>query len=395
MTNATVPSSEIDLFSSAVIADPWEAYRELRDLGPVVHLRELDMLALSRYEEVRAALMNDVDFISSRGVHFNDLVNESSRGTMLGSDGEEHRYLRGIVGRPLSPRALQDLEPYVAEVSRNLVDTALQGESFDAVELLANAMPMKVVPDLLGWEEEVRPKLFGWAEAGFDAAGPMNERCQAGLTKAFEMIEYAKAVGEERRVAAGSLSEKVFEAADRGEIREDQCPVLMLDYLAPSLDTTASALGAAFMLFSRFPDQWELLREQPDLLPNAINEVIRWQTPIRAFSRFTAAEVEIGGLSIPAETRVMILFAAANRDERFWEKPDVFDITRANASRHVGFGYGTHGCLGQGLTRLESKALLGELLGRVARFEPAGEPQLGENNLIRAYKSVPVKAILA
>jgi cytochrome P450 len=391
----TIPSSDVDLFSSAVIADPWDAYAELRNLGPVVHLATLDIFVVARYDDVRTALMDDVDFISSRGVHFNDVVNEASRGTMLGSDGEAHRYLRGIVGRPLSPRALQDMEPYVAEVSRNLVDTALAGETFDAVELLANAMPMKVVPDLLGWEEEVRPKLFGWAEAGFDASGPMNERCQAGLTKAFEMLEYVKVVAAERRVAPDSLSEKVFEAADRGEIREDQCPALMLDYLAPSLDTTASALGAAFVLFSRFPDQWQLLREQPDLLPNAINEVIRWQTPIRAFSRFTSGDVEIDGTTIPAESRVMILFASANHDERFWEEPAIFDITRENASRHVGFGYGTHGCLGQGLTRLESKALLGELLGRVERFEPAGEPRLGENNLIRAYKSVPVRAILA
>jgi cytochrome P450 len=395
MPNATIPSSDVDLFSAEVIADPWDVYRELRDLGPVVHLRELDMLVVSRYADVRSALTDDVDFISGQGVHFNDVVNEASRGTMLGSDGEAHRYLRGIVGRPLSPRALQDMEPYVAEVSRNLVDAALEGDSFDAVELLANAMPMKVVPDLLGWEEEVRSKLFGWAEAGFDASGPMNERCQAGLAKAFEMLEYVKVVAAERRVAPGSLSEKVFEAADRGEIREDQCPAMMLDYLAPSLDTTASALGAAFMLFARFPDQWQLLREDPDLLPNAINEVIRWQTPIRAFSRFTSAEVEVDGTPIPAGSRVMILFASANRDERFWDEPAVFDVTRENASRHVGFGYGTHGCLGQGLTRLEAKALFGELLGRVERFEPAGEPRLGVNNLIRAYKSVPVKAVLA
>jgi cytochrome P450 len=395
MPNATIPSSEVDLFESEVILDPWETYRELRDLGPVVHLSDLDMYVLPRYDDLRAALLDDVNFISSKGVHFNDLVNEASRGTTLGSDGEAHRYLRGIVGRPLSPRALQDMEPYVGGVSRSLVDVALAGETFDAVPLLANAMPTTVVPDLLGWEEEVRPKLFGWAQAGFNASGPTNERCMAGMSKVGEMLEYVKTVADERRVAPGSLSAKVFEAADRGEIREDQCPALMLDYLAPSLDTTASALGAAFMLFSTFPEQWQILREQPDLLPNAINEVIRWQTPIRAFTRVTTAAVEIDGTTIPPEARVMMLFASANRDERFWEDPDAFDVRRENASRHVGFGYGPHGCLGQGLTRLESRALFEELLGRVERFEPVGEPQLAVNNVIRAYESVPVKAVLA
>jgi cytochrome P450 len=395
MPTTTVPSSEVDLFSEEVIRNPFEHYRELRDLGPVVYLKSLDMYVLARYEDARAALLDDANFISGEGVAFNDLSNESLKGTMLGSDGEEHRYLRGIVGRPLSPRSLEDMRPYMAEVSQSLVEAALEEGTFDAVELLGNAMPMRVVPDLLGWEQEVRPKLYSWAEAGSDAGGPLNERCLAGRGKASEMLQYVQLVADERRVAPESLSEKVFEAADRGEIERAQCPALMLDYIAPSLHTTASALGAAFVLFSRFPEQWQLLRENPDLMPNAINEVVRWQTPVPAFSRYVKGDVEIAGTTIADGSRVMVSFASANRDERFWGDPEAFDVTREKASRHLGFGFGTHGCLGQGLTRLEAGALFTELLGRVERFEPAGEAELAVHNMIRAYKTAPVKAILA
>lgn len=392
--SALVPRYEDDLFTPEAIAHPWDHYRKMRDLGPVVWIDGLAVYALTRYADVRAALGDDERFISGKGVAFNEDLNQLIQGTMLASDGDVHQHLRTIVGRPLTPRALRGLRPDIEQASREIVDNALQHRTFDAVEVLAQALPVKIVPDLLGWEEDARPNLLKWGEAAFNSMGPDNELCAAARPAILEMFEYAKTVAEERRCAPDSLSAKVLESADKGEIDQEQCPALMIDYLGPSVDTTASALAAAFYLFSVHPDQWQTLREDPTLIPNALNEVLRWQSPLRAFTRLTSSDVDFDGVTIPAQSRVAVFYASANRDERFWERPDEFDITRENASRHVGFGYGPHSCAGQGLTRLEAETLIAELARRVVRFEPAGEAVPGLNNLIMSYSSVPVTAVL-
>ncbi len=395
MTVTNAPQFTGDLFSEDSIHQPYELYREMRDLGAVVWVERLGMYALPRYAEVRAALGDDESFTSSLGVSFNDFTNKAQQGTTLASDGGRHRQLRTILSRGLNPHALRDKQRYVEELARELVDRVLERDEFDAVSVLAQAMPLTVVPDLLGWEESVRPRLLEWAEAAFDTSGPLDERNEPKLRSVGELIEYASTVTAEKRLAPAGLGAAVVAAAERGEIGADQCPALMLDFLGPSLDTTASALGAAFHLFATRPDQWDLLRAEPGRIPDAINEIVRWQSPVRFFTRVATHDVEIGGERIGAGSPVVMMFASANRDERFWERPDEFDVTRPTASRQVGFGYGVHACAGQGLTRLEAGALFTELISRVERFEPAGEPQLATNSIIRAFSSVPVRIVLA
>jgi len=395
MAALDTPSFAGDLFAVPSIHEPYGIYRELRDLGPVVWLESLGMYALPRYAEVRGALGDDGTFTSSMGVSFNDFTNKAQQGTTLASDGALHRRLRTVLSQGLNPHALRDKQAYVERLARELVNDVLRQDEFDAVPALAQAMPLTVVPDLLGWEEEVRPRLLEWAEAAFDTSGPLGERNEPKLRSVGELIEYASTVAGTGRLAPDGLGAAVVAAAARGEIAAEQCPALMLDFLGPSLDTTASALGAAFHLFSTRPESWEKLRADPDLIPNAINEIVRWQSPVRFFTRVVTRDAEIGDRRIEAGARVVVMYASANRDERFWDRPDDFDVERPDASRQVGFGYGVHACAGQGLTRLEAGALLGELLGRVERFEPAGEPRLATNSIIRAYASVPVRAVRA
>lgn len=395
MTVAGAPRFAADLFSEETIHEPHELYREMRELGPVVWVERLGMYALPRYAEVRAGLGDDASFTSSLGVSFNDFTNGAQQGTTLTSGGAQHRQLRTILSQGLNPHALRDKQGYVEELARELVDRVLERDEFDAVPALAQAMPLTVVPDLLGWEESVRPRLLEWAEAAFDTSGPLDQRTEPKLRSVGEMIEYATTVAAENRLAPDGLGAAVVAAAARGEIGPEQCPALMLDFLGPSLDTTASALGAAFHLFATRPDQWAKLRADPGLVPNAINEIVRWQSPVRFFTRVATRDVEIGGAQIEGGARVVMMFASANRDERFWDRADDFDVERPNASRQVGFGYGIHACAGQGLTRLEAGALFAELLPRVERFEPAGEPELATNSIIRAYSSVPVRVVRA
>lgn len=184
------------------------------------------------------------------------------------------------------------------------------------------------------------------------------------------------------------LGRRIFEAADRGEVEAKRCPVLMRDYLGPSLDTTIFATANLILLFGRHPEQWDLVRGDPKLIPNVISEALRLESPIRGFTRFLIAEATIGDTTIPAASRVLLLYASANRDERKWQDPERFDVRR-RASDHLGFGNGAHMCAGLHLARLEMTALLEILVEKVRRFE-IGEPALAPNNLLRGLASVRV-----
>jgi len=244
------------------------------------------------------------------------------------------------------------------------------------------------VPDLLGWPEDGREHLVDWGGANFDALGPPNARADAGGVGLLEMAAYAQQLVE-RDLPEGSMAAGILDAAARGDIDKAQCPFLVIDYLAPSLDTTISALGNAIWLFATHPDQWQLLRREPERVKQAFNEVLRVESPISAFSRVTTRATVVDDVELPAGARVMISYASANRDERHWDEPDTFDITR-NSAAQIAFGYGEHACVGMGLARLEGAAVLSALVERVDSFELTGEPVRKLNNLIRSFASLPV-----
>jgi cytochrome P450 len=201
-------------------------------------------------------------------------------------------------------------------------------------------------------------------------------------------------VVRERSVLEGSIAHELLCAADAGKLAHAECPALMVDYLAPSLDTTISAISNAVYLLAAHPEQWQLLKNEPNLLPNAINETIRYESPLRAFARQVRDDTDIDGTPIPAGARVLVLYASANRDEYEWDNPDTFDIRR-DAGRQIGFGNGIHACAGQGLARMETTAMLRALLERVDRIELEGQPSWAVNNIIRRHQRLPVKLIPA
>lgn len=156
----------------------------------------------------------------------------------------------------------------------------------------------------------------------------------------------------------------------------------MIDYIAPSLDTTISAISNAVYLFASHPEQWRLLEEDPRLIPNAVNEIVRYESPLRAFARLARRDTEIAGVLIPAGSRVLVIYGSANRDEREWQEPETFYICR-DAGRHLGFGNGAHACAGQALARLETAAMLRALVERVDRIRLERQPIWAANNIVR------------
>lgn len=387
-----IPVHAEDIYAPEAVADPYPAYARLRELGPVVRLPKHKVLALPRYAESKAVLLDPETFISGDGVGLNAISNRLSRGTTLNSDGPAHAERRALLAHRLTPRALRGMRGDVERQAVDVVEAALRLAEVDGVRDIATALPLSIVPDLVGWPREGREHLLRWAGATFDSLGPINKQAVRTAPAALGMMRFSRQVVRKRALSPGSMGAEVLAAADAGRIAHSDCPALMIDYLAPSLDTTISAIASGLALFARHPEQWDLLRADPSRIPNAVNEIVRLESPLRAFSRKVARDTTLAGHRLRAGERVLVMFASANRDASEWSSPDTFDITR-DASRQLGFGHGAHGCAGQGLARLETQAVLGALLDRVERIELAGEPVRAPNNIIHGYARLPLRLV--
>ncbi|MGV0051992.1 cytochrome P450 [Mycobacterium colombiense] len=383
-----------DIYTRAAILDPHPHYRALRGLGPVVWLARHRLYALPRYAACKATLRDDGQFLSGHGVAANPLTNRLSRGTTLNSDGADHDRRRKLLAHRMMPRALGVLGADVDAQARSIVEDAVRRKQVDAVTDLATALPLAVVPDLVGWPCDQRARLLDWGAATFDVLGPANLQALRAVPRSLQMLRFARRVVRDRNVLPGSMAHELLTAVDEGNLAVDEVPPLLIDYIAPSLDTTVSAISNAIYLFARHPDQWELLKSDPALIPNAVNEVVRYESPLRAFTRKTLHSAEIEGVPIAAGARLLVIYASANRDEREWDAPDVFDI-RNDAGRHVGFGNGAHACAGQALARLETTAMLKALTEAVERIEIAAEPTWAINNIIHRHEHLPLRLIAA
>lgn len=391
---ANAPAYRRNIYARSAIVDPYPHYARLRQLGTVVWLPRQRVYALPRYAECKAALRDDGRFASGQGVALNPLTNRLSRGTTLNSDGADHDRRRKLLAHRLTPKALRTMAEAIDRQAATVVEAAVARRHVDGVRDVATALPVAVVPDLVGWPEEGRDNLIDWAGATFDSLGPLNQQWLRTMPAALSMLRFSRRVVRDRAVLPGSMGDDVLRAADAGELPRTECSALMIDYLAPSLDTTISAISSALHLFATHPEQWQTLRQDPSLVANAVNEVVRLESPLRAFSRKTVTDVELGGSLIPRASRVLVVYASANRDEHEWNDPDTFDITR-DANRHLGFGYGTHSCAGQGLARLESQAILRELVARVKHIKLTGEPIWAVNNIIHRYQRLPLELVPA
>jgi cytochrome P450 len=394
MNTAGAPVYKPDIYSVDAIVDPYPHYQRLRDLGPVVWLAKHKVYALPRYAECKAVLRDDKTFLSGRGVALNRIANRLSRGTTLNSDGVEHDRRRKLLAHGLLPRSLRAIGDSVDATAGAVVEAALNKGEIDGVHGLAAALPLAVVPDLIGWPRDQRDHLIEWGGATFDILGPLNWQAIKAMPGIFRMLRFARRIVRKRTFLDGSMAHELLIAADQGKLAHAECPALMVDYLAPSIDTTMSAISNALYLLASHPEQWQLLKDEPTLMANSINEVVRYEPPLRAFARLVSHRTEIGGVSIPSGARVLVMYAAANRDEREWENPAVFDIRR-DASRQIGFGQGAHACAGQSLARLETTAMLCALLERVDRIEVTSSPTWAINNVIHRHERLPLKLIPA
>lgn len=368
ITATRAPSSTIDPYTDEALLDPWPIYRALREQGPAVWLEKYDMFALTRYDSVLKVLQDGEAFPSSFGVMMNDDMNQVLRGNTLCSDGEAHDKLRRVVIKPVTPAALKSLQDEVYREAETIVQRLCAKGRFCAAGELATYLPLTIVSNAVGLPEEGRERMMEWSIGMFNCFGPMNERARSALPVLNELMTYAHTQAVPGKLKPGSWAEAIHAAAARGEVPAEAVPVMMIDYMGPSLDTTMFGIANGVWLFANNPDQWDLIREDPSRIPAAVNEILRMEAPIQDFSRYVARDYDLDGVLLPQGSRAIAFYGAANRDERKFPDPDRFDIRRPNAGGHMAFGAGPHMCLGMNLAKLELRAIFTSLASRVKRF---------------------------
>jgi len=386
------PCSDIDLFADECLRDPYPAYAELRRLGGAVWLERYDIWALPRYETAFTVLRDHARFSSqAQGVGFTPLPPGTITSTLT-SDPPLHGKLRRVVAAQLTPAAVQKLEERINDAALALIEGLTQAGRFEAMTQLARHLPLTIVTELVGVPSALGEKMLEYSEARGNTFGPPElQRTKEGFARIEQVRSLVDFVGKRENLIEGSMAAAVYAAADRGEIEPERAPVLMRDYIGPSLDTTVAGTGNLVWLLGKNPDQWELLRNDPDLAPNAVDEALRLESPIQYFCRTAVSDVTLDGADIKQGERVLVMYASANRDDRRWEEPDRMNIHRQGLPAHLAFGLGIHSCAGRVLAKTEINAICRAMVTHMARFEIEHEER-SLNNVFRAFKSLRINA---
>lgn len=388
-----LPSCDADPFAHDVLEDPLPLHAQLREAGPVVYLSRYDVYALARHEHVHAALTNWQEFSSAAGVGLSNFRYEKPwrpPSLLLEADPPRHDAPRRVLSRILGPRELRRLRGQWLADAEDLAAEVLAEPEFDAVAALARTFPLRVFPDAVGIGTEGRENLLPYGDHAFNAFGPANDLVARGEPRVAELSAWVGGQCRRDALMPGGFGAAIWAAADRGDITPQQAPLVVRSLLTAGVDTTVHGLAAVLYAFATHPRQWQRLREQPALARTAFDEAVRWESPVQTFFRTADTDVAVGDTVIPEGRKILMFLAAANRDPRRWDNPDVFDLVR-DPSGHVGFGMGIHQCVGQHVARLEAEALLTALARRIETIDLTGPPVRHHNNTLRAFRSLPVR----
>lgn len=388
-----LPQLGIDPFSKKFLADPFRYHPQLRDAGPVFWLDSIGVYGVARHEEVTHVLKNHDVFVSSRGVGLADFAKEKPfrpPSLLLEADPPLHNRTRNLMNRIVAMPVLKALEGDWRAKAKVLVAQLIEKDHFDAVTELAEEFPMRVFPDAVGLMDEGREHLLTYASIVFNAFGPRNEIFHDGMTGASDAMNWVAEACKRENLKPDGWGEAVFQSADRGDCTHAEAERLVRSLLSAGVDTTVNGVSNLMYAFTQFPDEWEKMDTSQSATRRAFNEGLRWRSTVQTFFRTAAHETMLGGVPIPEGSKVLTFLAAANRDERRWENPDDFSVTR-NASGHVGFGHGVHVCLGQMVARMEADALLSAMREKISSITAAGPPVTRLNNTLCSIASLPVK----
>ncbi len=382
-----MPPSQVFVYDPArpdFQANAHEIYRVLRDEHPVYENPATGIWALSRYADVRDAAA-DTARLSSE----NTDISVGLLPHIQSLDPPRHDALRNLVSRAFTGRRADAMEPRIRAIARSLIDRfASRGEA-DLMAEFSRHLPSLVIGDMIGVPEDRREAFLDWTEALVETeVGKAHEVIQPATNI---YAEFSKLLADRRVARREDLMSALIDAEIDGEhLSEQELLGFCFTLIVAGNDTTTNLIANGAVLLAEHPEQRALLARDPAAIPNAIEEMVRCEAPAQALPRRMLADVALHGRTIPKGAMVRLVWAAANRDEREFPNAEAFDVTRS-APRHLGFGHGTHFCLGARLARLEARVAFEELLARVPEYELTGDPGWKTSIWARAHKQVPVR----
>lgn len=388
-----IPVLDLDPFADDFLSDPYDAHAQLREAGPVAWLDRYQVWAVARHDEVAQVFADHETFISSAGVGISDFRKDKpwrAPSLLLEADPPEHTRARHVVTSILNPKFLRELKAGFQERADHLAEQVAARGVIDGVKDLAEAYPLEVFPDFVGLPKDGRENLLPYGSMVFNTFGPRNGHFEKAMEKGSKAAGWVMEQCQPGALSGDGLGNRIHAAAAEAGYEAEDSARLLRSFLSAGVDTTVHGIGNALLCLARHPDQYRLLHQDPTLARAAFEETIRYESPVQTFFRTTSRDTELSGIRIPEGSKILMFLAAANRDPRRWENPDVFDITRKNGG-HVGFGFGVHACLGQMLARLEGECILSALARRVQKIEIAGEPVQQLNNTLRGLDALPLR----
>lgn len=384
--------SELDPFLLENLDDPYPLYGWIRDLAPVVYMPDRDMWVVTRYDMVSAVLRDYRRFVSGLGSSYVRVADSGLRAPFIDNDPPVHTRIRRSVQPRFGRAPVEELRPGIRETTQRLVDAAVDAGEIDAVTALTQPLPDLAIRQLTGITPPDTETITSWADSVMHMVGPDADPIH--LQRVLEAVQWLGAEGL-ADMPAHCLGRLITEqGGETGLLAEGEERLMTLSSIwLAGIDSTNSLMANAIHAFALFPDAWDALQTDPTLIPNAVEEVLRWDSPFRQFFRRTSEEVELGGVTLPPDANVCAILPAANRDPARFADADTLDVTRPDARQHVAFGASIHLCIGAPVARLEAVELLTALSTRVARFEITGEPVRNPNREIRNFTSLPVRLV--
>ncbi|MET9396726.1 cytochrome P450 [Kitasatospora sp. NPDC002965] len=398
---------KFDPWSTEFVAHPYDAYADLREQAPVTYYEPTGQWLVSRYEDV-SALLRDRRLGRTYTHRFSheefgrplpDPAHEPfhtlNDNGLLDLEAPDHTRIRRLVSKAFTPRMVEGLRPTVRRLAGELVDDLLAAGGGDLIGAVAEPLPVAVIAEMLGVPEADRHLLRPWSAdiTGMFELNPTEEAARRAVTASVEFSDYLRALIRERRAAPGTdLISALIHAQEGSDALSEQemistCVLLLNAGHEATVNTTGNGWWALF----RNPGELARLRADVDgLLPTAVEELMRWDTPLQMFERWVLEDVEVRGVTVPRGSEVALLFGSANRDPERFADPDRLDLGRAD-NPHITFGAGIHFCLGAPLARLELTESYGELLRRAPGLRLVREPEWRPGYVIRGLKELLVE----
>jgi len=365
-----IPDYPLDIFTPEAVINAREIDDALREFAPVVRLADGTHM-LGRHEHVAAGLL-DWKAFSSTSRPWHDPTSPRPE-ILLTDDPPRHTQVRKVIADALSPRALERVRDIFEVRARELLaDLRRREGAVDAVGDISQAYVFQVLPDILGLPEEGREHMHGFSEMVWATMGPPGELFDRAMQHDYSaVIEWLETQCERSALDPAGIGEQIYAASDSGQVTRGEAKLLLQTVLSAGADTTFITMANALRAWAEFPGEYARLRAEPKKVRAAFDESLRWDSPSRMAGRVTTREVEVDDYIIPAGTRCGLMFAAANRDPRFWDAPDAYRLDR-DTKHSLGWGYGVHGCVGRTLAQMEASALLGQIVAQVESIELAG-----------------------